>query len=205
MSDEMEVANLVTKISIDDTGVERSMAELARQMKIVQTEFQAASAKLGEHANNLEGLRTKADGLNKQMEVQAQVVAKLKQKHQETATAKGTDARETQNLEIKLNKAVAQYNKLESQLRTTNEEIKKQQDALSSTKSTWDNISSSLDAAEKKMASFGQKMSAAGQSMSLMVTAPIAGVATAATKSSIDFESAFAGVKKNSRCNGGRV
>lgn len=189
MAEDIEVSNLVTKLSIDDSGVEKSMAELARQMKVVQSEFQAASSRIGEHANSQDALRTKVDSLNKQMDVQAQRIAKLKKQHEEAAAAKGTDARETQNLEIKLNKAVAQYNKLDSELKATTSELQKQSSA-------WTKATAALDAASKKMESLGRTMSAAGQSMSLMVTAPIAGAGVAAAKSSIDFETAFAGVKK---------
>lgn len=189
MSEEMEVTNLVTKLSIDDTGVERSMAELTRQMKVVQSEFQAASSRLGEHANSQDALKTKVDSLNKQMEIQGQRVAKLKQQHQEAVTAKGADARETQNLETKLNKAVAQYNKLDTELKTTTAELQKQSSA-------WQKVISDLDSAEKKLTAVGQKMTSAGQSLSLMVTAPIVAAGAAAAKSSIDYESAMAGVNK---------
>ncbi|WP_433943461.1 phage tail tape measure protein [Paenibacillus sp. SN-8-1] len=189
MADDIEVSNLVTKISIDDTGVERSMAELGRQMKLVQTEFQAASSKLGEHANSQEGLKVKADALNKQMEIQAQRIAKLKQQHQEAVAAKGADARETQNLEAKLNKAVTQYNKLDSELKSTTSELEKQTSA-------WSKANAALDVAASKMDSVGQKMSKAGQSLALMVTAPVVAAGVASSKASIDFETAFAGVKK---------
>ncbi|MEC0242763.1 phage tail tape measure protein [Paenibacillus dokdonensis] len=189
MSEEIEVTNLVTKLSIDDTGVERSMAELTRQMKVVQSEFQAASSRLGEHASSQDALRTKADSLNKQMEIQAQKVAKLKQQHQEAVAAKGADARETQNLETKLNKATTQYNKMESELRKTTSELDKQTSA-------WNKAATALDAAAKKLEAVGQKMSQAGQSLTLMATVPLAAAGTAATKSSIDFETSWAGVTK---------
>ncbi|WP_055108953.1 phage tail tape measure protein [Paenibacillus ihumii] len=189
MSDEIEVSNLVTKITVDDTGVEQSMAALGRQMKVVQSEFAAASSKLGEYAKEQEGLKTKADSLSKQLEIQGQRVAKLKQQHEATAAAKGADARETQNLEIKLNKAVAQYNKLHHELNTTTEALNKQTTA-------WEKASKAVDEAAKKMEAAGRQMNAAGQALTMTLTAPILGVGVASTKASIDFESAFAGVRK---------
>lgn len=189
MSDDIEVSNLVTKITLDDTGIEQSMAALGRQMKVVQSEFAAASSKLGEYAKSQEGLKTKADSLSKQLEIQGQRVAKLKQQHEAVATAKGTDARETQNLEIKLNKAVAQYNKLDSELKSTTDALNKQTTA-------WEKASKTLDEAAKKMDAVGKQMSAAGQALTMTVTAPIVGAGAAATKASIDYETAFAGVRK---------
>ncbi|MFD3261852.1 phage tail tape measure protein [Paenibacillus lentus] len=189
MADDIEVSNLVTKITLDDTGIEQSMAALGRQMKVVQSEFAAASSKLGEYGKSQEGLKTKADSLSKQLEIQGQRVAKLKQQHEAAAVAKGTDARETQNLEIKLNKAVAQYNKLDSELKSTTDALNKQTTA-------WEKASKTLDEAAKKMDAVGKQMSAAGQALTMTVTAPIVGAGAAATKASIDYETAFAGVRK---------
>ncbi len=196
MSEEIEVSNLVTKLSIDDSGVEKSMAALSRQMKVVQSEFQAANARLGEHASSQEELKTKADGLTKQLDIQRQRVIKLKEQHEEAAKAKGKDAKETQDLEIKLNKAVAQYNKMHHELQSTTEELNKQTDEVNKHATAWQKASSTLDAAAKKMDEMGRSMSQAGQSLSFMVTAPIVGAGVAAGKASIDFESAFAGVRK---------
>lgn len=189
MAEEFEVFNLVSKISIDDSGVEKSMAQLARQMKVVQSEFQAASTRLGEHAKSQDALKIKADSLSKQMEIQAQRIAKLKKQHDEAAASKGKDAKETQNLEVRLNKAVAQYNKLDAELKATTDALNKQTTA-------WEKASKALDDAAKKMESVGRQMTNAGQALALTVTAPIAGAGVAATKASIDFETAFAGVRK---------
>lgn len=187
--DNIETSNLVTKISIDDSGVEKSMAELTRQMKLVQSEFQAASSRLGEHAGSQDELKLKADALSKQLEIQRQRVEKLKKQHEEAVAAKGKDAKETQNLEVKLNKATAQYNKLDGELKTTT-------DALNKQTSAWEKASKAIDAASKKMDEAGKKMGEAGQGLALLVTAPVVAAGTAAGKASIDFESAFAGVRK---------
>jgi TP901 family phage tail tape measure protein len=48
----------------------------------------------------------------------------------------------------------------------------------------------------QKMTGFGSKMKSAGANMSMAFTAPIAAIGIGAVKASIDFESAFAGVRK---------
>ncbi|MCY9764767.1 hypothetical protein M5X06_30505, partial [Paenibacillus alvei] len=148
---EIEVANLVTKLSMEDTGVETSMAALGRQMKAVQSEFQAASSKLGEHANSQEGLKLKADALSRQMDIQAQKILQLKRKHDEAVAAKGRDARETQNLERQLNRATTQYNRMHHELQSTTADIAKQADA-------WNKLSGTLDAAARKLEAVGTAM-----------------------------------------------
>ncbi|MFW5437120.1 phage tail tape measure protein [Paenibacillus apiarius] len=189
MAEEMEVANLVTKLSVDDTGVETSMAALTRQMKSVQSEFQAASSKLGDHADSQEGLKLKADSLTKQLDIQGQRIVQLKRKHDELIATKGRDARETQNLETKLNKAVSQYNKMHSELQSTNTEIVKQADA-------WAKLSTTLDTASKKLETVGAAMTKAGTGLTMLITAPLAAAGGVAFKAATDYETAFTGVKK---------
>ncbi|PWW37402.1 MULTISPECIES: phage tail tape measure protein [Paenibacillus] len=189
MADEIEVANLVTKLTLSDSGVEQSMAQLSRQMRVVQSEFEAASSKLGTFGSAEEQLRVKADSLNKQMDIQGQRIVQLKKRFDETAQSKGADAKETQNLENKLNRAVAEYNKMDAALKSTESEIQKQTSA-------WNKMSGALDAAAKKMESAGRAMSNAGMSLTAMFTAPLAAVAGLAGKASIEYETAFAGVRK---------
>lgn len=189
MADEIEVANLVTKLTLSDSGVEQSMAQLGRQMRVVQSEFQAANSKLESFGSAEEQLRAKSESLNKQMEIQGQRIILLKQKYDEVAAAKGKDAKETENLQNKLNKAVTEYNKMDTALKSTESEIQKQTNA-------WNKMSDALEKAASKMEDAGRKMSAAGTSLTAMFTAPLAAVGGMALKTSIDFESAMAGVKK---------
>ncbi|WP_025848675.1 phage tail tape measure protein [Paenibacillus ehimensis] len=126
MAENIEVAGLVTKIAIDDTGLNKSMADLDRQMKLVQSEFQKASAGLSDFGKGQEGLKAKSDLLTKQLEIQGQRVAKLQQEHAKAVEAKGADAKATQNLEVRLNKAAAEYSKIESEVKKTSAELKAQ-------------------------------------------------------------------------------
>lgn len=185
----MEVANLVTRLSLEDSGVNSSMAALGRQMKLVQSTFEAASSKLEGFGDKEGQLKVRTDALNAQMKIQEKQVDALRKKHEELSKAKGADSRETQNAEVKLNKAIATYNKMGNELQKVENQIKEQ--SLS-----WTKLSKNLDTVADKFDQIGQKMSQAGQAMSLMITAPIAGAGVAAGKASIDFESAFAGVEK---------
>ncbi|MEK4273135.1 phage tail tape measure protein [Paenibacillus sp. FSL R7-0026] len=189
MAEEIEVANLVTKLTLSDTGVERSMAQLGRQMRVIQSESDAAASRLRGMGSAEEQLRSKADGLNRQMEIQGQRILKLKQQHEASAQAKGADARETQNLETRLNRAVAQYNNMSNALRNTETDLARQT-------SVWNRLTTAIDAAVRRMENAGRAMSQAGQSLTMMLTVPLAAVGGVATKASIDYETAFAGVRK---------
>ena len=118
---DIEVAGLVTKLSIDDSDVGKTMAGLNREMNLTKSQFAAASAGLNDFGRGTEGLRLKSDSLTKQLSIQGTRVAKLQQEHAKAVEEKGKDAVETQKLEMRLNKAVAEYNKLDGQLKATTE------------------------------------------------------------------------------------
>ena len=77
-------------------------------MRKVQSEFKLASAEMGKHGKELDGLKLKSESLSKQTELQRQKVKALEAAHQRSAATKGTDAKATADLEIKLNKAKTQ-------------------------------------------------------------------------------------------------
>lgn len=189
MAADIEVGNLVAKVSMDDTEINKSFAELKRSMKIAQSEFEAAGAKLGDFGKSTDGLKVKAESLTKQIGVQQQIVAKLSAEHAKAAEEKGKDAKETQKLEVRLNEAQAKLYGMQHALKETNAEITKQS-------SSWTKLSETLNAAGKKMQDVGRTMQDAGRSLSMTLTAPIVALGGTALKTAIDFESAFAGVRK---------
>jgi len=193
---DIEVAGLVTKISIDDTQLNKSMAELDRKMKLVKSEFDKASSGVKDFGKSSDDLRNKADALNKQLELQGVNVAKLNAAHQKSVAEKGADAAETQKLETQLNKAAAQYNRLHGEIQANNEQLAAQQKAAAIAASSWTQLGDSLNTAGNKIKSAGDAMTNAGQQLSLKVTAPLVALGGLSTKAAIDFESAFAGVRK---------
>ncbi len=67
---------------------------------------------------------------------------------------------------------------------------------LQQVKGEMEGIGIATQTAQRTMSQAFGDMQRAGVTMSAAITAPIVGIATAATKTSIDFESAFAGVRK---------
>lgn len=170
---------VVAKIGLDDSGFQEGVSKIQRSLKVVQSEFSAASSKLGDFGKSTEGLRLKQDTLNKQMELQKQKVAALSKSYEESVLKKGEDAKATENLKIKLNYATAELNKMENELKDVTTE-------LNTKSSTWYKLSESMDKAGEKMKAVGSKMSSVGKTLSAAVTLPIVGIGTAATKMAMD-------------------
>lgn len=182
-----EIGKLNVVVNLDSTGFQNGISQLNRQMKLVQSEFQAATAKLGDFGNSTDALKLKADSLSKQIEIQKQKVAALEQAYQKSVETKGADAKATQDLAIKLNKAQAELANLENELKKTTTELEKQS-------SVWYKLSQSAKEAGEKLKDVGKKVSDVGESLTKKVTAPILAAGTAAVKFSIDFENGMAKV-----------
>ena len=190
---------VVARIGLDDSGFQEGVSKIQRSLKVVQSEFAAASSKLGDFGKSTEGLKLKADSLSRQMELQKDKVAALTKSYQESVEKKGADAKATENLKIKLNYANAELGKMQQELKATTEELKLKSSA-------WYKLSESMDKAGEKMKAVGDKISSAGKTLSTAVTLPLVGIGTAATKMAMDavesenlFEVAMGGVASDAR------
>lgn len=182
-----EIGKLNVVVNLDSTGFQNGISQLNRQMKLVQSEFQAATAKLGDFGSSTDKLKLQADALSKQIEIQKQKVAALEQAYQRSVETKGADAKATQDLAIKLNKAQAELANLENELKKTTTELEKQS-------SVWYKLSQSAKEAGEKLKDVGEKVSDVGKSLTKKVTTPILAAGTAAVKFAIDFENGMAKV-----------
>ncbi len=174
---------VVARIGLDDKGFQEGINKIQRSLKVVKSEFAAASSKIGDFGKSTEGLRLKSDSLNKQMELQRSKVEALTKSYQDSADKKGEDAKATENLKIKLNYAVAEMNKLEGELTDVNRELKVQSSGFTK-------LGKSLEGIGSKMKSIGQGFSNVGKSLTMNVTTPIVAVGTGLLKLANDFESA---------------
>lgn len=186
---------VVARIGLDDSGFQDGVSKIQRGLKVVQSEFAAASSKLGDFGKSTEGLKLKSETLNKQVELQKEKVEALNKSFQESIEKKGEDAKATENLKVKYNYAVAELNKLEQELKKTTEE-------LNTKSSTWYKLSESMEKAGQKLKSVGDKMTSVGKSLSTTVTLPLVGLGTAAVNAGMNFEEGMSRVKAISGATG---
>lgn len=170
---------IVARVGLDDRGFQEGVTKIQRGLKVVQSEFAAASSKLGDFGKSTEGLKLKSETLNKQVELQKDKVAALNKAFQESVEKKGEDAKATENLKVKLNYAIAELNNMQRELKETTNE-------LNTKSSAWYKLSQSMNSAGEKMKSVGDKMSSIGSKLSTAVTLPLVGIGTAATKMAMD-------------------
>lgn len=190
-----EIGSLNVKIGLDSSGFQNGIASLNREMRVLDSQFKASTAALGEHGKGLEGLKLKSDSLTKQTDIQKQRVEALDAAHKKSVETKGQDAKATKDLEIKLNNAKAKLSSMEQDLKNVNKEIETQS-------SSWYKLGQALEPIGNKMQDIGKGMESVGKDLTKTVTLPIAGIGAAAIKIGMDFEESMSKVKAMSGATG---
>lgn len=101
-----------------------------------------------------------------------------------------------QNSADAVSKATTDLNNAKAAVKDTEAEIRRLTEQLYRMQSAWTQAGESLTATSKKCETISKAMTKAGKSLTTHVTAPITALGTAAVKASIDYEYAFADVRK---------
>src|SRR5690606_18161547 len=89
-----------------------------------------------------------------------------------------------------------QYRAFQRETEKTRLELEKLEKQLKDMEPAVESFGEKMQKAGDKLKVAGEKITDAGKKLSVGVTAPIVGLGTVATKAAVDFESAFAGVRK---------
>lgn len=153
----------------------KKLQELKTTKQNLQSEYKQAVKLYGEESEEAKNLKDQLDKVNQEYTEQKDVVDK--------------NIKTVNNHKIKLNEAEAQLTRVESQLKSTSEELDRQN-------SKWAQAGESLQKAGENISNFGEKSTKIGSALTKTVTLPVVAMGTAAIKAQVDWESAFAGVKK---------
>lgn len=190
------IGNMVIRVDLDGSGFNKGIAGLNRQMRMVSREMSANLSKFGRYDQSLDKSRVKVDGLTKRQQVQAQKVRELKQQYDQLSKETGENSAKTQAAAAKYNEAYATLNKYERELEEATAEMKKMEEQQRILSTSVGKVGQKFSEWGPKLKSVGDQMQSIGRSMTTYVTTPIVAGFGAAVKASIDYESAFAGVRK---------
>ncbi len=110
---------LSRKAEIDTTNFKTGIAEMNREMRVLESGFRASAAALGDWAEDASGLEMRIKSLNSQMEIQEKKVAATRAEYERIKAEKGENSRAAQELEIKLNKETETLGKMQTELTAT--------------------------------------------------------------------------------------
>ena len=180
---------------------QRSIASIGKQLKTAESSYRLAAAGVKDFDKSAAGLTAKLTLLQEKLGLQQKAVAEYEKalaaaKEQLQAAQQvndpdkireATDA--VQDVETALNNARAAVKQTQADIASCNRELKTAQ-------SEWTKAGKSLESFGKACDSASKNLSKAGKLLSTTLTTPIVALGAAAIKSSIDFESSFASVRK---------
>ncbi len=184
-----ELGDLIVRLSLDSSKFDDALSRLETQMTKVQTSFRSSSTGLTDFDKVVGQLKTSAETLTSRMQLQKEKVDQLEKSYEESKRVKGEDAEETKKLGERLEEARGKLAQTEQALGAVNSQIKLNQNGCYQLGVNLENVGAKLQKA-------GQSMTRLGTKLSLTVTAPIVALGTKAIQSGMEFESAFAGVRK---------
>lgn len=155
---------------------------LETQTEKLNAEYKLQVAQLGANAKETEKLKLKTEQLKKEHDLAKEKVKNYEQQLEQAKKQYGENSREVDKYEIELIEARKAEQELANEIVKTNKQLKEQESVLKNTST--------------KLGKVGDKMIEVGKDLTKKVTLPIVGVGAASAKSAIDFESAFADVRK---------
>ena len=188
MADNLKVAGL--RLVIEGAAQFNStITQINNQVKISNAEFQKLQAQYGNNSKSVELLAGKQKLLQDKLQASKDIGAQYNRILEETVDQYGENSAEADKVRVAIAKNEAEQAKLKAQLEAVTKQLKIQS-------SEWTQFGQKCEAAGAKLKQVGEHLTKIGQSLTTKVTAPIVAMGTLATKSAIDFETAFAGVAK---------
>lgn len=179
------IKGITIEINASTTGLDKALQDVNKNSRDINKELRDVNKLLKFNPKDTEILAQKQKLLGDQVATTREKLDRLKEAEaQVQAQFERGDISEQayRNFQREIVETESKLKHYESQLKEVNREK---------------NIfSQRIEDASKKLKDIGSKMQDVGKQLSMKVTAPIAAFGGVATKSAIDFESAFAGVRK---------
>lgn len=183
------IGSLEVSLSLNASNFNGTVAQVNRNMRAMGSELQAIRARGSQYENSLTGLSQKQNVLSRSFDAASVKLQEQRRRYDELVASGTASSAQIERQANAVNQALTQYNRLDRELSEVTEQLRIQS-------STWTQVGQRFQDVGSKMKSFGGKMTAIGKDLSLKVSAPIAALGVGAVKAAVDFESAFAGVRK---------
>jgi phage-related protein len=170
MSDQNELSG---KIGLDTTDFKTAVAQLNRDIRVIESGFRASAAGMGDWAKSSTGLESRIKALNSEIEVQQKKASALQAEYERVAKEKGENSRAAQELQIKLNKENETLGKMQAELKSTQVNLAGMEKEEKSTKDK----TLELDKSEDKAAGSTNKLGVALKNVGNLAKSAGSGIA----------------------------
>jgi TP901 family phage tail tape measure protein len=172
-----------------DQQAVRTLKEISASITTADAKLRMIEAQFGKNSQSVQALTAKHQALTDKLAAQQERTARLRAELEAISAEYGENSIEAEKHRAKIVNSETAEKQLENQLKKTSAELQKQSSGFAETAAKCEQLGKSLEDA-------GKKMQDAGKKLSMYVTGPLVAAGTAALKTSIDFETAFTGVRK---------
>jgi phage-related protein len=160
-------------VGLDTTDFKAGIAELNRQIKIIDSGFKAAAAGMDDWGASSDGLQARIKALNDITDLQRKKIESLTEQYKKVAEEKGADSKAAQDLQVRINKETESLNKNQKELQECT-------NALDNFGKETDDASDKTSKLSGFLGKLGQGLKTAGVTIGKAAAAGIAAVGTAA-------------------------
>lgn len=199
------VGNMVIKVDLDSTGVEKSMTGLQRQLKSSNKAMgaQLSAFDRGEKSSKKYGVMI--EGLTNRHRIQARMVEEARKKYQNMSSEYGENSVKAQKASQELNEQIALYQETGRELDKVTAEFKEFQRVQDMQSRGWYKVADGMERYGGKLKNAGRAMDNTGQTLTRNVTVPLGIVGGLAIKTGMDFEAGMSKVKAVSGASAGEM
>ena len=147
----MASSDTTLKLKADISSLKSQMQAAARQVKLANSEFKAATAGMNDWSSSADGLEAKIKQLNSILKSQKTQVALAKEEWEKTKQAYGENSAEADRAKIKLNNLEAAVKTTESQLTNYEQDLKDCQEGTGKFSDEIEESSSSMKDADSAL------------------------------------------------------
>lgn len=165
------------KLAIDITDFKSAISTVNREMRVVESGFNAAAAELGNWSKSADGLQMRMETLTDKIGLQQIKVDALLSEYTRLAAEKGENSTAAKEMEIKLNNEEAALSKLKNELKNNQTAL----EGMGSESADAAKKVETLDRSQEKAADSGSKMSAVMGGLGAAVGAGVTAIAALAT------------------------
>lgn len=141
------------KVGLDTTDFKAKVADLNRQIRVIESGFKAVAAGMDDWRTTSDGLQGRIESLNKVVDLQKQKLSNLKAEYDKIVASKGADSKAAQDLEVRINKETASLNKNELELRNSQKALEELKNKSDNAEKSIKNLGDEEDKTAKKSAS----------------------------------------------------
>ncbi len=183
------IGSLEVSLSLNASNFNGTVAQVNRNMRAMGSELQAIRARGSQYENSLTGLSQKQSVLSRSFDAASVKLQEQRRRYDELVASGTASSAQIERQANAVNQAQTQYNRLDRELSEVTEQLRIQS-------SQWTQVGQRMQEVGSKLSAVGDGMMNVGKKLSMYVTAPIAAMGAGAFKAAVDFESAFAGVRK---------